>query len=132
VSIVCVDGNIDVGVFVASDYELLTYKEISDRLNIKMTSARQTVSRRRWRRVKQNDGAVKVEVPIAYLQRQSVVIADGVDVKVDDNVDVDMSVEIEKLKAENSYLHNRVADLESDRDAWRELANKSWFQRLFK
>jgi len=111
-----------------SEYELLTYKEISERLNIKMTSARQTVSRRRWRRVKQNDGAVKVEVPVSYLQRPVVNIDEVIDVNVGVNVDVDISV----LRAENLYLQKRIEDLEKDRDKWSALANKSWFQRLFK
>jgi len=115
----------------SSEYELLTYKEIVERLGIKMASARQTVSRRGWRRVKQNDGTVKVQVPVTYLQRQSVVVADAVDVNPVINVDVDMSVEVEKLKAENAYLHHRVADLENDRDAWKEIANKPWFKRIF-
>lgn len=115
----------------SGEYELLTYKEIVERLGIKMASARQTVSRRGWRRVKQNDGTVKIEVPLSYLQRQSVGVDDAVDVNPVINVDVDMTVEIEKLKAENAYLHHRVADLESDRDRWHQIANKSWFKRLF-
>jgi len=126
-----VDVNLDWCVVMSSEYELLTYKEIVDRLGIKMTSARQTVSRRGWRRVKQNDGTVKVHVPVAYLQRQSEVVVDAVDVNPVINVDVDMTVEIEKLKAENAYLHHRVADLENDRDAWKEIANKPWFKRIF-
>jgi len=115
----------------SNEYELLSYKEIVERLGIKMASARQTVSRRGWRRVKQNDGTVKVQVPVTYLQRQSVAVDDDVDVNPFINVDVGVTVEIEKLKAENAYLHHRVADLESDRDAWRELANKPWFKKFF-
>jgi len=115
----------------SNEYELLSYKEIVERLGIKMASARQTVSRRGWRRVKQNDGTVKVQVPMTYLQRQSVAVDDAVDVNPVINVDVDMSVEVEKLKAENAYLHHRVADLENDRDAWKEIANKPWFKRIF-
>lgn len=110
----------------SGEYELLTYKELTERLGIKMTSARQTVSRRGWRRVKQNDGTVKIEVPVAYLQRDPV----AVDVKDDVKVDVDVAVEIAQLKAENGFLKQRVADLESDRDAWKSLALKPWWRRL--
>lgn len=105
-----------------NDYELLTYKELTDRLGIKMTSVRQTVSRRRWRRLKQNDGSVKIEVPLSYLQRDII----PVDVKVD----VDMSVEISKLTAENHYLKQRISDLEVDRDRWHTLALRPWWKRL--
>lgn len=111
----------------AADYELLTYKEIADRLGIKLPSVRQTVSRRKWRRIKQNDGTIKIEVPVSYLQRENVAVNEVIDI----NVDVDVSVDNERLKAENEYLKKRIADLENDRDAWKEIANKSWFKRLF-
>lgn len=111
----------------SDDYELLTYKQITERLGIKMASARQTVSRRGWRRLKQNDGTVKIEVPKAYLHRDPV----AVDVKSDVKVDVDATVDaLAELKAENLYLRRRVVDLESDRDAWRALAQKSWWRRF--
>jgi len=111
----------------SSDYEFLTYKEIADRLGIKLPSVRQTVSRRKWRRVKQNDGTIKIEVPVSYLQRENVAVDEVIDI----NVDVDSVVDNERLKAENEYLKKRIADLESDRDAWKEIANKSWFKRIF-
>jgi len=111
----------------SSDYELLTYKEIAERLGIKLPSVRQTVSRRKWRRIKQNDGTIKIEVPVSYLQREKV----GIDEVIDNNIDVDSVVDGERLKAENEYLKKRIADLEVDRDRWYEIANKSWFKRLF-
>jgi len=107
----------------SSDFEFLTYKEIADRLGIKLSSVRQTVSRRKWRRIKQNDGTIKIEVPVSYLQRENVVVDDVIDI----NVDVDSA----RLTAENEYLKMRIADLEIDRDAWKDLANKPWFRRLF-
>ena len=125
-STIKVEVNLDVGVTMPGDYELLTYKEITERLGIKMASARQTVSRRGWRRLKQNDGTVKIEVPLSYLQRDPVTIDEAVAVKVD----VDATVEIAKLSAENDYLKRRVCDLEVDRDAWKSIAQKSWWRRL--
>jgi len=122
-----IDVNIDVGVCMAADYEMLTYKEIADRLGIKLPSVRQTVSRRKWRRIKQNDGTIKIEVPVSYLQRENVVVDDAIDINVDVNVDVDNA----RLVAENEYLKKRIVDLENDRDRWHEIANKSWFKRLF-
>lgn len=110
----------------AEDYELLTYKEISERMQIKMASARQTVSRRGWRRIRQNDNTVKIEVPLSYLQRPAVAIDDDIDV----NVDVDMTVEVVKLSSENLYLKKRISDLEQDRDAWKNHANRSFWKRL--
>jgi len=111
----------------SSDFEFLTYKEIADRLCIKLPSVRQTVSRRKWRRIKQNDGTIKIEVPVSYLQRENVAIDEVIDI----NVDVDSVVDNERLKAENEYLKKRISDLEVDRDRWHQIANKSWFKRLF-
>jgi len=125
-STVGIEINLDVVIDMASDYELLSYKDIADRLGIKLPSVRQTVSRRKWRRVKQNDGTVKIEVPLSYLQREIV----AVDVNPVVNVDVDVTVEIAALKAENAYLHQRIADLQGDRDSWKEFASRPFWKRL--
>ena len=129
-STIKVEINLDVGVTVPGDYELLTYKEITERLGIKMASARQTVSRKGWRRIKQNDGKVKIEVPLSYLHRDVIKDDDKVDSNLDVKVDVDATVEIAKLSVENDYLKRRISDLESDRDAWKSIAQKSWWRRL--
>lgn len=110
----------------ADDYELLTYKEIAARLGIKLVSARQTVSRKGWLRQRGNDGAVRIRVPLSYLQRES----DGVDERSVINVDVDIREEVVKLRAENDFLRQRVADLEVDRDRWHEMAVRPWWRRL--
>lgn len=110
-----------------ADFEILSYKEIADRLGIKLASARQTVSRRRWKRIKANDGSVRIEVPISYLQRE---VSVGVDEASYVNVDVGATVALAELRAENEYLQRRVSDLENDRDAWKLIAQKSWWRRL--
>lgn len=125
-STVGIEINLDVVIDMASDYELLSYKDIADRLGIKLPSVRQTVSRRKWRRVKQNDGTVKIEVPLSYLQREIVAVDDNTAV----NVDVDVTVEIARLSSENEYLKKRIDDLESDRDAWKSLALKPFWKRI--
>jgi len=112
----------------SSDYEILTYKAISKRLGIKLESVRQTASRRGWRKIKQNDGTVKVEVPLSYLHRKTV----DTSVNVDVNIDMPSSVEIAKLTAENSYLRQRITDLEKDRDDWKDYAKLPWWRRLLK
>jgi len=111
-----------------SDYEILTYKAISERLGIKLASVRQTASRRGWRKIKQNNGTVKVEVPLSYLHRKIV------DASVNDyiNVDVDHTIEFAKLTAENLYLKQRITDLEKDRDGWKEYAMLPWWRRVLK
>jgi len=107
----------------SSEVVLLTYKELAQHLGVKLASARQTVSRRRWKRFKGNDGSTRIEVPSDYLERSS-----G-DVSTDDTT-VDATIDVFMLKAENNYLHQRVVDLQDDRDAWKNIAQKSWWRRL--
>jgi len=109
-----------------NDYEILTYKAISKRLGIKLESVRQTASRRGWRKVKQNDGTVKVEVPLSYLHRKTV----DAPVNVDVNIDTSTTVEIAKLTAENLYLRQRISDIEKDRDGWKSYATLPWWKRF--
>lgn len=107
----------------SSEVVLLTYKELADRLGVKLASARQTVSRRRWKRIKGNDGSTRIEVPADYLQRPDGEVATVVST-------VDHTVEIAKLSAENGYLKQRISDLEKDRDAWKHQASRSFLDRL--
>lgn len=110
----------------SDNFELLTYKEFADRMNIKLASARQTVSRRRWKRVKGNDGSeVRVEVPVEYLSRREADTEGAAEI-----VSEIPTVDILGVKAENDYLKKRISDLEADRDAWKEQASKSFWKRL--
>lgn len=45
---------------------ILTYSEISERLGIKLPSARRLVLRRKWHKITGNDGAVRVRVPADF------------------------------------------------------------------
>jgi len=107
----------------SSEIVLLTYKELADRLGVKLASARQTVSRRRWKRIKGNDGSTRIEVPTDYLQRPDNDVPTVVST-------VDHTVEIARLSAENEYLKKRVSDIEADRDAWKHQASRSFLDRL--
>lgn len=107
-------------------FELLTYKEFAERMNIKLASARQTVSRRRWKRIKGNDGSeVRVEIPVDYLERNE----PSTEVAIEAISEVP-TVDISSIKAENDYLKKRISDLEADRDAWKDQATKSFWKRL--
>ncbi|WFU12185.1 hypothetical protein QA646_19845 (plasmid) [Rhizobium sp. CB3090] len=130
------------------DYESLTYKELADRLGVKIESARKQVQRKRWQRVTGNDGTVRIQVPVEFLQMsldgRSDDISDGpedrlapellmkaLETQIDGLKDL---VEAERRRADTEGLRadaeskraeaeGRRADAaEADRDAWRQQA----------
>ena len=71
------------------DTESLTYRELAERLNVKLESARKMVQRKRWQRVTANDGTVRVIVPADALpQSQGLPPDTGSDSPSDSSVDV--------------------------------------------
>lgn len=115
----------------------MTYKELSEHLAIKLPSARRLVMRKKWHKVKGNDGETRISVPDDFLihrdSRYDDNHNDGHDVRSDKNDDVIMTLKIENaaLKASLEAEKNRADTAETDRDRWYEVANKSWFRRLF-
>ena len=118
------------------DTESLTYRELADRLGVKVESARKTVQRRRWQRTTGNDGQVRVMVPVQALpQSQGLPLAPGSD-SPPDNGDVagmvqELETRIEVLKALVDAERRRADAAEADRDAWRAHASRGLISRLF-
>jgi len=115
----------------------MTYKELSEALNIKLPSARRLVMRKKWHKVKGNDGETRIHVPDDFLverdshgDSRSDNHNDGHSDKIDD-VMVALRVENAALKAQVDAEKLRADTAEKDRDRWFEVANKSWFRRLF-
>lgn len=108
--------------------EALTYKEIAERLNIKLTSARRTAMRKKWQRIKGNDGTVKVLVPVEDLQRPD----DKHDDRPNDshNVVNELQMRVQHLQELLASEQKRAASAELDRDRWYELAVRPWWKRL--
>jgi len=106
----------------------LTYKELADRLSIKVESARKTAQRKRWHRTTGNDGTIRIHVP---LDAFPTAVGEG-DSPMDRHRDSPANavyVQLAKLEAEITGLkevlqaeRNRTAAAEQDRDAWREQA----------
>jgi hypothetical protein len=120
------------------DTESLTYRELADRLGVKVESARKTVQRRRWQRATGNDGQVRVLVPVQYLpQSQGLPLDPGSDSHPDSSgVEVDalvreLEAQIGGLKALVEAEQRRAAAAEADRDAWRAHASRGLLSRLF-
>lgn len=114
--------------------ESLTYKELAKRLNIKLTSARRAAMRKKWQRIKGNDGETRVLVPLVALDRHH-----------DSHNDSHNDSQIRELQAKVDALNElllserqradicekRVVSAEADRDRWYAEANKPLFKRLF-
>lgn len=113
--------------------QVMTYKELAERLDIKLASARRLVMRKKWNKNKGNDGETRINVPLDALKRNENEHDDNHSVKSDSTRDELISLKIEnatlktKLEAETS----RANAAEEDRDRWHQIANKSWFRRLF-
>ncbi|MBX8803338.1 hypothetical protein [Ochrobactrum sp. SFR4] len=106
----------------------LTYKELADRLAIKVESARKTTQRKRWHRTTGNDGTIRIHVPLDAFP-YAVGQGDSPKDSHRDNPDNSVHIQLAKLEAEITGLkeilqaeRNRTAAAEQDRDAWREQA----------
>lgn len=102
----------------------LTYKELADRLAIKVESARKTAQRKRWNRTTGNDGTIRIHVPLDAFPSA---VEQGDSHR--DSPDNPVHIQLAKLEAEITGLkevlqaeRNRTAAAEQDRDAWREQA----------
>jgi hypothetical protein len=112
------------------DTELLTYRELADRLGVKLDSARRMVRRKGWLRVQGNDGQVRIKVPSEALPA-----AHREEPKDDpaDSPQEAVSVLQERIAGLRLLLEieqRRAAAAELDRDRWYELANRPWWRRL--
>ena len=135
------------------DYESLTYKELADRLGVKIESARKQVQRKRWHRVTGNDGTVRIQVPVEELiasdkaddapQEKLVpeILLKALEVHIESLKEI---VESERRRADTEALRadaegnralaesgranaegKRADAAEKDRDAWREQVQNS-------
>lgn len=112
--------------------QYLTYKELSEKLGIKLASVRQLVRRKRWRTVKQNDGkTVKIEVPIEALEHRPAepepqTTSVGEAVLQERIIGLERALEAERRT--HDALEKRATAAEADRDAWKEKANRKWWK----
>jgi len=90
--------------------------------------------RKKWLKIKGNDGEARILVPEEFLAgRSDHEHDDNHDVKNDNNSDELITLKIENAALKSQFEAEKVrADTaEKDRDRWHDLANKPWFKRLF-
>lgn len=100
--------------------ESFTYKELAERLGIKLASARKTVQRKRWQRVTGNDGTVRIIVPIDALPSPA----------GRSDSPSDSPYYTHELEAEIKRLTELLEMTRQDRDRWHALAVQPWWRRL--
>lgn len=117
------------------DTRSMTYKELAEAWGCKLDSARKTVRRKQWQRVDGNDGQVRVIVPVDALPSPSdsapvLSVASPPDSPVAPDVAI-LEERIEGLKALVDAERRRADAAEVDRDAWRAMAERPMWRRLF-
>jgi len=110
--------------------EALTYKELAERLNIKLTSARRTAMRKKWQRVKGNDGETRVLVPLEALERHNDSRDDNHDDNRNDSQIRELQAKVEALGELLNSERRRADAAELDRDRWHAEAVKPWWRKL--
>ena len=118
----------------------LTYKEISERLGTQIDSVRKLVRRRRWQKLKGNDGELRIAVPADYFLSQPVAqepdrAPPQPDAQEPDQVGAlalirELETKIEGLNFLVDAERRRADAAELDRDRWHAMAVRPWWRRL--
>lgn len=120
----------------------LTYSELAEKLGIKVDSAKKLAQRRKWARIVGNDGFARVKVPPDAVPAHvvGVVPQDVVTPIVPDlsprvahleGLVEGLKGQLQAEKKRADAAEARTRDVEGDRDAWRQQAQRSLWQRLF-
>jgi hypothetical protein len=96
------------------EHIFLTYDEAAARLGIKADSVRRRARARKWPRRIGNDGKTQVGIPADL----------GADAPPGLPPGAPADTETAELRVENRMLRERLDELRSDRDAWREQAER--------
>jgi hypothetical protein len=125
-----------------SDFEFMTYEAAAERLKITLSSVKRQAARRKWPKRQGNAGRVTVGIPVSRLSDDSHPGSQGDTVIPKDLINTEMLIQslrdlvdaekrISEAANQRADAAERRADAaEADRDAWREMAQRSWWQRL--
>lgn len=118
--------------------EVMTYKELAERLDIKLASARRMVMRKRWPKVKGNDGETRVTVPLEVLDKRNDTHDDDHQVSHNDSQIKELQAKVDALnelllseRQRADVCEKRAVSAETDRDRWHAEATRPLLKRLF-
>ena len=101
----------------------MTYVEAAGVLGVKVDSVKRRARNRGWKRIKGNDGLVRIGVPVEILAVSE--SDDPPDPPPDNAGDVlRLEKQVSVLETEVRMLRERQDDLAQDRDQWRNMAQK--------
>lgn len=119
----------------------LTYREIAERFRITRKSAENLRRRKGWSTTKGNDKRVRVQVPLDALPdgpqdippvREPAGPSVPPQSLLEDLVKIaQLEASADRWQAEAQHERERREDLERERDQWRQMATRSFWQRLF-
>lgn len=107
----------------------LTYRELADRLGVKLESARKNVLRKKWQRVTGNDGTVRILVPLDAIPQSEDSPSDSQGDSPALNIR-ELQAKVEGLQELLAVERQRASAAELDRDRWHQLAIRPWWKRL--
>jgi len=119
-----------------NDFQYMRYDEAAKRLKIKVESVRVMARRYRWPKHKGNDKRTLVGVPVDRINRA--ITNTGIDIGADTGIAPETSNTVHELQKQVAVLatelkhtvekvtslEKRCSDLQQDRDAWHEQAQK--------
>lgn len=114
----------------SDEIRMLTYAEAARILGIKPDSVTRRARNRRWKKEMGNDGLMRVGIPCSIIPQD---VPQEVPGCIDPDIfrdDPQMSVRIAVLETEVRMLREAMSDLKADRDAWRKIAERTWWQRF--
>jgi hypothetical protein len=121
-----------------ADSRWMTVAELAESRQISKASAARLVRRRRWRRMRDNRGAIRVYVPVGQELPQDGPADDRADIRSDDTPDVQaiVSAKDEVIAAKDAHIgtltdalaraESRADDLQRQLDQWR---MAGWWRR---
>jgi len=114
-----------------NDYKFMTYKEAATALSTSIESVRVQAMRNHWPKRKNNKKQVIVGVPLERLEDINADITDHNNVITTPSPVHELQKKVAVLETELKNAVERIEDLKTDRDAWRQQAQakRSWFWR---
>lgn len=101
----------------------MTYADAAKILGVKVDSIKRRARNRGWKRLKGNDGLVRIGVPIEILTSSE--MDNPPDRPSDDTADtVRLEKQVSALEVEVKMLRERQGELIEDRDAWKAMAQR--------
>lgn len=119
----------------ADEIRMLTYAEAGRILGIKPDSVARRARNRRWKKEFGNDGLARVGVPVSVIPADppgEVHPDTSPEVRPESGPDAEALARIAALEVEVRMLREAADDLRQDRDAWRDMAQRPWWQAFIR